>query len=113
MVTVIVGAMSVKNLASAAKHECHFQVTKLLLYWLHFPETEIWKDSLECLKDLIEICETKLILEQNYIFLSFHGSNTKFIAYFFKKIVTVGEENYSVLSRNIRFLHSQEHILWN
>lgn len=68
MVTVIVGAMSVKNLASAAKHECHFQVTKLLLYWLHFPETEIWKDSLECLKDLIEIHETKLILEQNYTF---------------------------------------------
>lgn len=113
MVTVIVGAMSVKNLASAAKHECHFQVPKLLLYWLHFPETEIWKDSLECLKDLIEIHETKLILVQNYIFLFFHSSNTKFIAYFFKKIVTIGEENYSVLSRNIRFLHSQEHILWN
>lgn len=46
---------------------------------------EIWKDSLECLKDLIEIHETKLILEQNYIF-SFHDSNTKFIAYFFKNM---------------------------
>lgn len=66
--------MSVKNLASAEKNECHFQVPKLLLYWFHFPEMEIRKDSLESLKDLIETHETKLILEQNYtFFLSFMG----------------------------------------
>lgn len=106
--------MSVKNLASAEKNECHFQVPKLLLYWFHFPEMEIRKDSLESLKDLIETHETKLILEQNYtFFFVFHGSDTQFFAYFLKKIVTIGEENYSISSRSIRFLHNQEHILWN
>lgn len=79
--------MSVKNLASAEKNECHFQVPKLLLYWFHFPEMEIRKDSLESLKDLIETHETKLILEQNYtFFFVFHGSDTQFFAYFLKKL---------------------------
>lgn len=44
---------------------------------------EIWKDSLESLKDLLEIHETKLILEQNYtffFFLVFHGSDDQFFA---------------------------------
>lgn len=86
MVTVIVGAMSVKNLASAEKHECHFQGPKLLLYWLHFPEMEIWKDSLECLKDLIEIHETKLILEQNYTFFSPFMAVTLNLSHTFKKL---------------------------
>lgn len=74
---------------------------------------EIWKDSLESLKDLIEIHETKLILEQNYtFFLSFKGmilssSNT------FLKIVTFGEEIIVFHQGVLDSLHNQEHSLWN
>lgn len=63
---------------------------------------EIWKDCLESLKDLIGLHETKLILEQNYTFFVFHGSDTQFFAYLLK-IVTTGEEIDSISSRNIRF----------
>lgn len=60
------------------------------------------KDSLESLKDLIEIYATKLILGQNYTLLSFMGMITQLFAYVLK-IVTIGEENGSISSRNIRF----------
>lgn len=71
---------------------------------------EIWKDSLESLKDLIEIHETKLILEQNYTFLSFTGVITQFFAYLLK-IVTF-EEMVVFHQGILDSLLNQEHILW-
>lgn len=66
------------------------------------------------LERLREIHETKLILEQNYIFfLVFQRSDTQFFAHLFKNCNPLEKRIIIFHQGVLDSLHNQEHIIWN